>query len=342
MIKNAQRKSPGGNQGSGTQIEVSEAQGLTTCWALRYAAHGLSVVPLHYPVNGRCSCKVGAACKSPGKHPRSSAWPRLATTDSNTIRAWWRAHPRANLGLTLGGLLVIDVDPRHAGDDSLAYLRAALGVLPDTWVTLTGGGGEHYYFTLPSTFEIGAKTNLETYPGIDFKSGPASMVVAPPSFHASGRRYEREASSPRHIAPCPQALIDLVTAPQPGRNIRAAPQRASQGDSVVHRATMRVALHLAGVPEPNRAGFTKCVFHDDANPSLHIVGPTGSETGFRCFACGAKGGILDFLVATKTANDAAHAARILEEALEEADLLFEHARKLGLIVEGGTHAAREP
>ena len=40
--------------------------------ALRYAAVGFSVLPLHRPVerNGRCMCSCGKVdCKSPAKHP---------------------------------------------------------------------------------------------------------------------------------------------------------------------------------------------------------------------------------------------------------------------------------
>jgi putative DNA primase/helicase len=85
--------------------------------------------------------------------------------------------------------------------------------------------------------------------------------------------------------------------------------------SILDRATMLDALRVAGVVPPNGSGFTLCPFHADDKPSLHLVGQKGRETGYRCFGCGAAGGIFDFLVETQIAIDHAHAAQILEERM---------------------------
>lgn len=77
------------------------------------------------------------------------------------------------------------------------------------------------------------------------------------------------------------------------------------------------ALRIAAISLPNAAGFTRCPFHDDDKPSLHLVGPKGRESGYRCFGCGAAGGILDFLVEARIAPDHAHAAQLLEERMGE-------------------------
>src|SRR5215475_8598523 len=79
-----------------------------------------------------------------GKVPRLAAWPAQATTDEATVRRWWQTWPTADIGIaTGGGLLVLDVDPRHHGDASLAELERAHGPLPDTPRVRTGGGGTH-------------------------------------------------------------------------------------------------------------------------------------------------------------------------------------------------------
>jgi hypothetical protein len=88
--------------------------------------------------------------------------------------------------------------------------------------------------------------------------------------------------------------------------------------SIIDRVTMHDVLRIASLPAADKRGFTGCPFHADETPSLHLVGPTGREKGYKCFACGESGGILDFLVKTKIATDPAHAARILEEQLGEA------------------------
>jgi hypothetical protein len=85
------------------------------------------------------------------------------------------------------GLVVLDVDPQHGGDDTLAELLAAHGVLPITVECFTGGGGRHIYFRHPGG-EVRNSAG-KVGPGLDIR-GDGGYVVAPPSPHPSGRRYE--------------------------------------------------------------------------------------------------------------------------------------------------------
>src|SRR2546428_7220372 len=67
-----------------------------------------------------------------------------ATVDPEVIDAWWSVEPEAGIGLRTGrasGTIVIDVDPRHGGDVSLAKLEEEHGPLPETVEAITGGGG---------------------------------------------------------------------------------------------------------------------------------------------------------------------------------------------------------
>jgi len=58
-----------------------------------------------------------------GKEPLTPHGCHDASRDEATVRAWWARLPQANVGLATGaGLLVLDVDPRHGGADSLADL----------------------------------------------------------------------------------------------------------------------------------------------------------------------------------------------------------------------------
>jgi hypothetical protein len=57
-----------------------------------------------------------------------------ASTDPETLAAWWRRWPWANIGIATGapsGIIVVDVD-RPAGEISLQILEAELGALPLT------------------------------------------------------------------------------------------------------------------------------------------------------------------------------------------------------------------
>lgn len=85
----------------------------------------------------------------------------------------------------------------------------------------------------------------------------------------------------------------------------------ARSESVVHRTTIRDVLRVSGQPEPNARGWFRCPVHADERPSAHIVG----DRGWRCFACGAKGGIVALAVALDLGSDAATAMRALEARL---------------------------
>jgi hypothetical protein len=101
------------------------------------------------------------------------------------IRRWWETWPDANVAIRTGAvskLAVLDVDPRHGGVDSLR----ALDRLPDTAVAETGGGGYHMLFAHPGGHVKTTASSLA--PGLDIR-GDGGYIVAPPSLHASGKRY---------------------------------------------------------------------------------------------------------------------------------------------------------
>jgi Bifunctional DNA primase/polymerase, N-terminal/Primase C terminal 1 (PriCT-1) len=184
---------------------------LTECAALvnaavAYAARGWRTMPVHGIVAGCCTCG-SPRCEHPGKHPRLKNWPTQATTDMDIIRRWWTWWPAANVGIVTGqGLLVVDVDPRHGGDESLAALEAAHGAL-DTPRALTGGGGSHHFLRV----ERPVQNATGIRPGLDIR-GENGFVVAPPSLHASGRRYTWDLSADPDevpLQPAPRWLLAL-------------------------------------------------------------------------------------------------------------------------------------
>lgn len=154
-----------------------------------YAARGWPVFPLHAVQDGRCTCGK-ADCQSPGKHPRPPRGLLDASTDADTIRQWWAKWPDANVGIVTGaasGLFVLDVDPGHGGDTSLADLLAVHGPLPETVESLTGGGGRHIFFKHPGGTIRNSAGKLG--PGLDVR-GDGGYIVAPPSVHVSGGCYQ--------------------------------------------------------------------------------------------------------------------------------------------------------
>jgi len=173
-----------------------------------YTRRRWRVFPVHGVQGGRCTCRR-PTCADPGKHPRLRRWPELATTDLSVVERWWTSWPTANVGIATGaGLLVVDVDPRHGGDVTLADLERQYGPLPDTARQVTGGGGVHYLLRVEGS--VGNRVNLA--PGIDLR-GDGGFIVVPPSRHESGRRYAWDlAAHPEEtpLAPAPRWLLDLI------------------------------------------------------------------------------------------------------------------------------------
>jgi len=162
--------------------------------ALKYAEHGWHVFPL----------------LPRGKHPliKNGGGFLAATSNTETVAAWWRGQPNANIGLWPGqsGLVVIDVD----GPDGEATGRA-LGLWSEPTLECRTGradGGRHCYFTRPdftvSNVAIGHKIDVR---------GDAGYVILPPSIHPSGKVYSW-LGRVEDIRPLPPRVLEALRAAQ--------------------------------------------------------------------------------------------------------------------------------
>ncbi len=155
--------------------------------ALALAARGFKVFPI----------KSGA--KSP---PLLKNWPRYASINPGEIDTWWAKHPDANVGIHCKGVIVLDVDVRSGGMETLTGLWATHD-LPATLTTITPTGGRHLFYRLPAG-SLGVPNGANKLgPGIDIKS-TNGYVLAPGSEVPAGR-YRFEADVP--IADAPDWLV---------------------------------------------------------------------------------------------------------------------------------------
>ena len=122
------------------------------------------------------------------------------------MESWFSQWPDANIGIVTGqisGIVVFDLDSDHAvqyADDE--------GGFPDTPKVKTGKG-YHCYMRYPD-FEV--RNDVRKELDIDIRAD-GGYVVAPPSVHGSGRKYEWEdCSSILDIepAPCEPWMIDYL------------------------------------------------------------------------------------------------------------------------------------
>jgi hypothetical protein len=238
--------------------------------ALDYADRGWKVIPL----------------RPRRKEPLGSLVPNglsQATGDLATVFRWWKRAPQANVGLVANpsGLLILDVDPRHGGDDELHELERRLGALPETLRAETGGGGEHYLFTAP-----GIPVKGTAGEGVDVRDH--AYIVAPPSVHPSGGVYAWDlAPDDVPIAPLPERWLDHLAQP-------VGPRAADLTVSADHPDPLRRIPAPIYVPRLTgralaRGGWSQCPFHkggQERTPSLQATG-----TLWACFgACNPIGG----------------------------------------------------
>lgn len=158
----------------------------------------LPLLRIHNVANGKCGCGADQ-CPSPGKHPIDRHGVKSARIDHSPSD-----FDKHNVAVACGhnDLVVVDVDPRNGGMDTLAGLEMAYGAMPETWKVRTGSGGLHFYY----------KGNIRSFSltGIDIQS-IGKYVVAPPSSHATGNDYEWILSpDDTELAPLPDFFYDLL------------------------------------------------------------------------------------------------------------------------------------
>lgn len=159
--------------------------------ALALARAGLAVFP----------------CWPRGKTPLTTNGHLDATCDEAAICAWWRRWPNANIGVRTGAqssLTVVDVDGDE-GERLFALLEERFGTLPPTAESTTGKG-RHLWYAVP---EGSGPVPSSTGKGLDIR-GDGGYVIAPPSVHPNGRRYEWDDTSEQQFAEAPQWLLDFA------------------------------------------------------------------------------------------------------------------------------------
>ncbi len=183
--------------------------------ALYYAGRSFGVIPVCFPIDGKCNCGRHEAhlkdpkkvddC-SPGKSPhyRLHGSPANATMDASVITGWFKRERNLNIGVVAGvesGLVILDVDPKNGGDESLKEFD-----IPETLQVITGSGGAHYYFKHPGGDVRNSAGTIAD--GLDVR-GHHGYVVAPPSIHPCGKEY-RFATDPRavELAECPAWILN--------------------------------------------------------------------------------------------------------------------------------------
>jgi hypothetical protein len=102
---------------------------------------------------------------------------KRATTDSVTIRQWWRWRDH-NIGVATGpdfGIWVLDVDGID-GEGTLRQLEAEHGALPATVESITGDG-RHLYWRWPRGVDIRNASTATSYAVTSIRLSPCTFCI---------------------------------------------------------------------------------------------------------------------------------------------------------------------
>lgn len=215
--------------------------------AREYAAWGWSFIPIHSPVPGDSY--------RDGKRPATEGGEWLAysqrrpTEDERDF--WFPEHSTGNIGVICGqvsdGLVVIDCDTPETYA-ALCYqypeLRASR--------TVRTGKGYHIYTVANEPVKT---TKFYLFGSTHHIKAEGSYVVAPPSMHATGRRYEWVADVPPLTLDLPRLKAALAalgatsparTADEPNHDRGWAAQLLRDGAKHGERddSTFKLASHL--------------------------------------------------------------------------------------------------
>lgn len=185
--------------------------------AYLYAHHGRRVFPL-----------------VPGaKRPATMHGVKDATSNVANVCALWTKTPDANIGLAIEPFeLVIDVDVRNGGDESLLKWFDEHGSFPRTPTQTTPTTGTHFFFARPADVELIGKPA----PGIDVLGAGKYVVAAPSRIEGREAAYEWTTKlSKTPLAPLPDWLASLVLRP-PSPAPKPPPQFDRPAADVIARA----------------------------------------------------------------------------------------------------------
>jgi hypothetical protein len=290
--------------------------------ALAYVTLGYRVLPLHHPVptnaiQGRgmlCSCG-DQSCGAAGKHPLTPHGLNDATSDPAQLAQWWRRWPQANIGLVTGEVAdVLDIDG-SAGRAAIHRYIADHDLRLDGPVVQTGSGW-HLYLT-----PTGSSNRAGLLEHVDWR-GRGGYVVAPPSRHASGRRYRWLRPLTTQLPLVPESLHRLIDTGRAPLTL-AAQYRPTPGLHPYGRVALEQELTaVAHAPRGRR------------NHTLY-------QAGIRLYSLVA-GGVLDRPDVEAGLLASAEACQLLVEEPTQTRRTLASAEQTGLAHPRGIPARQEP
>jgi hypothetical protein len=184
--------------------------------AARYAAElNWPMVQNYGMVNGKCMCRLGHGCATPGKHPVENDWLPHSTRDEEVIASWFEDGEPWNIGLPLGPASGI-VDTEWDDEKSLATAKK-FGLVDAKTLGYSSNRGGHRLWLIDERL-ISIPKSVKKIDGLEVRfggGGKQTQSIIPPSRHHSGVTYSWDAGrSPDdvEVLPMPEPLVLAVIA----------------------------------------------------------------------------------------------------------------------------------
>lgn len=274
--------------------------------ALRYAEQGMEVFAVDASTKRPMKTVVG---DGPSQYD--------ATTDPELIAEWWERWPTALIGHRLAAdHVILDIDPRHGGQEVWQAIRTELGLpAPTTRAHLSGRGeGGHIWYRRPENMElveagitewardhrVGTEGERGQWlSGIDLLQRMHRYTILPPSPHPeTGAPYRWHTWGEVEDMPVELALLMEKPPPPPERERSLDPDSIADWftdnhsvDEILERhGWSRVGSRGWRHPEAtNQLSATvryDCLFCYSSTPGLPVTSPGDANglTPFRLWA----------------------------------------------------------
>lgn len=239
-------------------------------YALRYADLGWYVLPVRAD-----------------KKPVEGYGLTSATRDPTLIRKIWTQHPQANIAVACerSGLVVLDIDPRNGGNESLAQIEAEHGVIHSAVISNTQGGGGHLIFAAedtdyPGTLGAGLDIKhrgyilVEPSRGVDgqyaWQSGRNPLQGVLPTVAPALLKGERTPSAELKVAIKPGSMVE---APEVYDDLAAA-LNVIPANIAYDEGWLRIMQGMSRLHDRERAYRITCDW------SLTSANPTHTQSAF--------------------------------------------------------------
>lgn len=205
---------------------VAEYQRSILKAALKYQKRGLEIVPTTYVrEDDFCSCSKGAKCASPGKHPAVAGWTKDYTSKDKTLDQIFRMGQGVGIKTgTVNKLIVVDCDTRESYEQVLQSFA-----IPTTRTVKTHRGYQIYLKIPADLYLKGSQNILKSMDIFDVDlRAEKNFVMAPPSKHPKGGRYEWFIKG--KVADVPELLVEALEQ-QETKGSKTTSKRVSSGFS---------------------------------------------------------------------------------------------------------------